>query len=116
MSQTIALLRRPALTWNGAISYASTDNACLDYWAKAGTFRGRTQADVDADMEKLFADNARLALAIVFGVRLITRKPAQADLDEVQTGYGQRDEFAKALCWIHPPRPHTLHANLHLIP
>lgn len=116
MSQPLAPSRRPALTWNGALSYASTDSACLDYWAKAGTYRGRDQADVDESMRRLFADDARLALAIVFGVRLVTRKPAQGEIDETQTGYGQRDEFAKALCWMHRERPRALYDNLHLVP
>lgn len=116
MSRTVAQLSLPAQTWNGAISYATTDSPLLDYWAKAGTYRGREQAEVDADMASLFAENETLALAIVFGVRLISRKPNVGGIDETQTGYGQRDEFAKALCWMHRERPSTLYANLHLIP
>src|SRR5262245_44943109 len=116
MSQTLARLTLPAHTWNGAISYASTDSPLLDYWSKAGTYRGREQSAVDADMARIFADDEKLALAVVFGVRLITRTPAVAGIDEAQTGYGQRDEFAKALCWMHRERPANLYANLHLIP
>lgn len=120
MSHTLSRITAPALTWNGALSHASTGvgplAALLDYWTKAGTYRGREQADVDADMEKLFSADERLALAVVFGTRLITRKPAVEGIDEAQTGFGQRDEFGKAVVWLARNRPALLDANLHLIP
>jgi hypothetical protein len=116
MSQAVVSHRLPAETWNGALSHASTGSALLDYWAKAGTYRGRDQSAVNADMKKIFADDERLALAVVFGVRLISRKPNVQGIDETQAGYGQRDEFAKALVWLQARRPEMLERNLHLIP
>jgi hypothetical protein len=56
MSHTISRISTPALTWNGALSHASTGDGplatLLDYWSKAGTYRGRDQAAVDADMRR----------------------------------------------------------------
>ncbi|MFO0925798.1 MAG: hypothetical protein U0736_02025 [Gemmataceae bacterium] len=77
---------------------------CLDYWTKAGTYAGRSSADVAASMEAIFADDERIAL-VVFGLRLITRRPDVDDIDDVQTGQGHRDEFAKAVCWLADHRP-----------
>jgi hypothetical protein len=116
MTQTLAQLVLPTETWNGALSLAGTGSALLDYFAKAGTYRDRAQAEVDADMDKIFAEDERLALAVVFGVRLISRKPNVPGIDDAQTGYGQRDEFAKALVWLHAHRPDDLYRNLHLLP
>ncbi len=116
MSHTLSRLSAPALTWNGALSHASSGDVLLDYWSKAGTYRGRDQAAVDADMERIFAADGRLALAVLFGVRLISRKPRVEGIDAAQAGFGQRDEFAKGLVWLSKTRPALLDANLHLVP
>lgn len=105
----------------GATSYGVSDEAlscCLAYWSKAGTYTGRKQEDVDKDMNAIFSDNEQVALAIVFGLRLITRKPKLPGMEDVgvQTGYGRRDEFYKACVWLQKNRPHLLYKNLHLIP
>lgn len=113
-------LPRHTATWNGALSYATTGpgrlSACLDYWSKAGTYAGRSTDDVAASMAAIFADDERIALGIVFGLRLITRRPDVEEIDDVQTGQGRRDEFFKALCWLADHRPRLLDANLHLVP
>jgi len=118
MSSVLNAMAKSVFTENGAISYSTTGfgelGCCLDYWSKAGTLAGREQSVVDADMAKIFADNAQVALAIVFGLRLITRKPK--GMEETQTGYGRRDEFYKAIVWLHNNKPDLLYKNLHLIP
>jgi len=113
-----------AVTWNGAKSYATTGfdklSACLNYWSKAGTYARRKPEEVNTDMEKIFADDESVALAIIFGLRLITRKPTVKGIDETQTGYGRRDEFYKAIRWLAVSGvrqyEQMLYRNLHLIP
>lgn len=107
-------------TWNGAISYCTTGTnelgACLDYWSKSGLYVNRDQSAVDADMSKIFADNKSVALMILFGLRLITRKTNHPDIKEIQTGYGRRDEFYKSIIWLNKNYPELLYRNIHLIP
>lgn len=120
MTQLLNKLAKTAHTWNGAISYSTTGfeigGACLDYFSKAGTYTNRDQKAVNADMVKIFSDNENLALSIVFGLRLITRKPLVDGIEETQTGYGRRDEFYKAVNWLIDNKPNLLYSNLHLIP
>lgn len=111
-----------ARTWNSALSYGTTGSghmgACLDYFSKAGTYAGRSQADVDNDMVRIFNDDPVIALAIMFGLRLITRKPRDLTpaITEVQTGYGRKDEFYKAIHWLTRHYPEVVSKNLPLIP
>lgn len=100
-------------TENGAISNSTTGNSCLDYYSKAGTYTNRSQKDVDKSMASIFAEDPKMALKIIFGVRLITRK---SEFDETQTGFGRRDEFYKAMNWLARSNPKYLISNLHLIP
>ena len=115
-----AMNRGSALTENGALSNATTGfgqgASCLDYFFKAGTFGGRDQSVVDADMCSIFSDDERLALRLVFGTRLISRKPQGTEIEDSQTGFGRKDEFAKAVLWLHNNKPDLLYRNLHLIP
>jgi len=120
MTLLLNKLAKTAHTWNGAISYSTTGfekfGACLDYFAKAGTYTNRSQETVDADMIRIFGDDESVALSIVFALRLISRKPDVAGIEETQTGYGRRDEFYKACVWLANNKPNLLYANLHLIP
>jgi hypothetical protein len=113
----VLLKMQTAQTENGALSYATTGSACLDYWSKCGTLGGRSQDLVNADMECIFAEDENTALKIVFGMRLITRKPDSEEVgDDISTGYGRRDEFYKAVVWMHSNRKEMLYRNLHSIP
>lgn len=115
------LVAKGAYTWNGAVSNATTGfekfGTILDYFAKAGTYTARAQPAVDTDMGRIFADDEATALKVVFGLRLITRKPQGVEgIEESQTGYGRKDEFYKAVVWLHNHRPEMLYRNLRLIP
>lgn len=118
MSKVLNQMAKTARTWNGAVSNSTTGfekySTCLDYFFKAGTCSKREQSVVDTDMGRIFDDDTVAALKIVFGTRLITRKPN--DLEDVQTGYGRRDEFYKSVVWLHHHKPDLLYKNLHLIP
>ncbi len=109
-------------TWNGAISNSTTSfdkfGACLDYFTKAGTYTNRSTEEVNASMSKIFADDEKTALAILFGLRLITRTPKVegTEFEDSQTGYGRRDEFYKGVLWLKNNKPDLLYLNLDLIP
>lgn len=115
-------MTKTATTWNGAISNSTTGfdplSTCLDYFFKAGTYTNRDQTIVNTDMSRIFADDEETALKILFGLRLITRKPKGdgIEIEESQTGYGRRDEFYKGITWLHNNKPDLLYRNLHLIP
>lgn len=117
----LELSNRNAYTANGALSYSTTGfnkyAKCLDYFSKCGTYLNRPQKLVDADMISIFKDDENLALAMVFGLRLITRKPELVEgINEIQTGFGRKDEFYKAVTWLAKNRPAILYDNLDLIP
>lgn len=120
-----AALQGDVFTWNGAISNSTTSSALLDYFGKCGTYVKRSQADVDASMASIFAEDPAAALRLIFGMRLISRKPKKfgkaevlplAGIEETQTGFGRRDEFYKAVKWLYKSRPDVLINNLHMIP
>jgi hypothetical protein len=138
MSRVLNQMNKTTQTWNGAVSNATTGfeklGTCLDYFFKAGTYVGRDQKIVDTDMGRIFSDDEQTALKILFGLRLITRKPKLNDASkvsptpehkddtegsvewDVQTGYGRKDEFYKGVVWLHNYKPDLLYRNLHLIP
>lgn len=118
MSRVLSAMSTNARTENGALSNSTTGFAqggsCLDYFFKCGNHNLREQSVVNADMSSIFGDDSSLALKILFGLRLITRKPE--GLTEIQTGMGKRDEFYKGIVWLHNNKPELLYNNLHLIP
>lgn len=121
MNQVLSkLVARGAYTWNGAVSNSTTGfdkfSTCLDYFAKAGTYTDRPQTTVDTDMGRIFADDSETALKILFGLRLITRKPTVGGIEDTQTGFGRKDEFYKAIRWLNENHKDVLYRNLHLIP
>lgn len=120
MSVVLDKMAKTAHTWNGAISYSTTGTdkygTILDYWSKAGTYQGRSQETVNLDMARIFADDEKVALAVVFALRLITRKPNVEGIGESQSGYGRKDEFCKAFNWLCDNRPQLVANNLHLVP
>ncbi len=117
-----AVSRGNVATWNGAISNSSVGSdklaMCLEYFSKCGTYRNRTQDQVNLDMIRIWNDNPEAAACLIFGERLISRKPnVDGEIGDVQaTGFGQKDEFYKAIVWLERNHPEFLYQNLHLIP
>lgn len=112
-----AVMSNTFFTENGAISHATTGSALLDYFSKCGTYRDRKQAEVNPDMDKIWAESPQLALMIIFYMRLITRRTSGFFSSEtVQKGQGARDEFRKALRWLAQRHPEVLKKNLWLVP
>jgi hypothetical protein len=112
-----ALTSGNACTWNGAVSNSTTGSSILDYFAKCGTYRNRSQNEVDADMASIFAEDPLMALKVVFYNRMITRKPVGIDsVTKVQRGQGCRDEFHRCINWLKRNKPELLYNNLWIIP
>jgi len=107
-----------ARTWNNAISNSTTGNACLDYFAKCGSYRGRTPQEVSSDMAKIFGEDTLTAMKMVLYNGMVTRKVKgfSNETDTVQRGQGQRDETMKALQWLENNNPDVLYKNLWLVP
>jgi hypothetical protein len=111
-----SLTKMNTVTQNGALSNSSTGDSILDYFAKCGSYRNRPQALVNADMASIFGTDNSLALRCVLYNRMITRKPVGVEVEEVQKGMGNKDEFIKSLVWLELNRPELLYNNIHLIP
>ena len=104
-------------TENGAVSNPTTGHTVLDYFSKSGAYRDRKQTDVDADLNRMWAESPRLTLSVMFYNRLITRRVSgRYATEKVQKGQGARDEFRKGLVWLARYHPTVLFANLWLIP
>jgi hypothetical protein len=109
---------KDALTWNQAISNSTTGVTTLDYFAKCGSYRGRTPIEVCQDMAAIFGSDPVTAMKIVMYNRMITRKVKgfQNETETVQRGQGQKDEFIKSLAWLENNEPESLYNNLWLVP
>ena len=107
-----------ARTWNNAISHSTSGLSTLDYFAKCGSYRGRTCEEVNGDMASIFGRDPLDAIKIVFYNRMITRKIKgfEKTTEAVQRGQGQRDEFIKSLAWLENNYPDMLYQNIWLVP
>lgn len=103
-----------AQTVNGAVSHSTSGSSILDYFYKVGSYRGRSQEAVNADMGSIFGEDERLALKVVLYNRLITRRPHGQDI--VARGQGNRDEFIKSLNWLRVNRAHLYDRIVPLLP
>ena len=114
-----ALYQYDAYTENGAVSNSTTGSVLVDYFAKAGTYRGRAQKDVSEDMARLWNDSPLYTLRILFYLRTVSRKSHGFHgevTEQMQNGQGSRDEFRKGLAWLAKNQPQALYKNLWLVP
>lgn len=112
-----AMQTKDSFTWNGAVSHSTSGVTCLDYFAKCGSYRGRTIDEVNADMAGIFSEDVNTALKILFYNRMITRKVNGFETTEtVQRGQGQKDEFVKSIAWLENNVPNLLYPNLWMVP
>lgn len=107
-----------ARTWNNAISHSTSGSSILDYFAKCGSYRGRTPAEVSADIASILSEDPILGMKTIFYNRMITRKVKgfHNETEVVQRGQGQRDEFIKSLAWLENNKPELLYNNLWMVP
>lgn len=116
MNEFLLEYNNVATTENGALSNKTSGSEILDYFSKCGTYRGRSQEEVNQSMEKIFSENRELAMKVVLYNRMITREIKVQDSKISQSGQGQKDEFVKSLKWIETHYPDILFKNLWLIP
>lgn len=106
-------------TWNGAVSYATTNSVCVDQFGKAGSCRGRDLDTVFAEQAALWNENKEFAVKFPFYLRMITRKTKMSDgttTDTPQRGQGARDEAFKRLLWFAHNESDIFYQNLWLLP
>ena len=106
-------------TWNGAVSYATTNSVCVDQFGKAGSCRGRDFDTVFAEQAALWKENKEFAVKFPFYLRMITRKTKMSDgttTDIPQRGQGARDEAFKRLLWFAHNESDIFYQNLWLLP
>lgn len=119
MNQFIKQMQKhDSLTWNLAISNSTSGSTLLDYFGKAGSYRGRSFEEVFADMSSIFAEDPLNALRVMFYNRMVTRKPKgfNNECDTLHKGQGNKHEFICSLNWLHNNHPEWLYKNLWLIP
>lgn len=118
MNQFLKQVRKKpgsAYTQNMAVSHGHTGSELLDYFANAGSYRDRSQGEVDADMAVAWAENPELTLKLLFHTRMITRKVMYGDgraTEKVQRGMGNRDESRKMFNWVARNHPDVAVASL----
>lgn len=106
-------------TWNGALSYLTTNSACVDQFGKAGSYRGREIIEVFQEQLDLWNENKEFAVKFPFYLRMITRTtklPNGDSSEKVQKGQGARDESFKRLLWFAHNEPEIFYNNLWLLP
>lgn len=91
-------------TENGAITYKSTLNPCLDYFGMAGSFRTRDYIDKMLIFGKAFEHEPLTALKLLFYMR------------DIRGGQGERELFRDTIAFLSTHYPQTVAKNIHLIP
>ncbi|PCJ96631.1 MAG: hypothetical protein COA52_00005, partial [Hyphomicrobiales bacterium] len=77
-----------AKTENGALTHATSGNACVDMFFKLGAMRGADVSRIQSTFHKAFMENPELATRIALWVR---------DIDK---GAGERKIFRDILLWL----------------
>lgn len=77
-----------AYTFNGAVSNASTLDACVNYFGSGAAMRQRSDADVIDLFSKAFYQDRLVALKTLFYIR------------DVREGQGERKTFRTAINWL----------------
>lgn len=91
-------------TENGAIKHNSTLNKVLDMFALGGSYRNRTDREVEQLFGDAFRENPNLAMKCLFYLR------------DVRGGQGERRFFRVAYKWLIKNYEGTALENLNLIP
>lgn len=92
------------LTENGAATYRSTSDHCLDLFATIGAIRRESDEEIVDRFIKAFAENRDFAMKILFFGR------------DVRGGLGERRVFRVIVNWLADHEPESLRKNITLIP
>ena len=87
-------------TENGAVTYRSTQSACLDLFAAVGALRGAGDEEITGRFLLAYAEDADLAMKILFFAR------------DVRGGVGERRVFRTVLKWLAENEPRSLEKNI----
>lgn len=87
-------------TENGAVTYRTTQSACLDLFASAGALRGESDGEIADRFLRAYAEDADLAMKILFYAR------------DVRGGAGERRAFRTILRWLAENEPRSLEKNI----
>lgn len=87
-------------TENGAAAYRTTESDCLDLFASIGAFRHRDDDAIIAAFQRAYAENADLAMKILFYSR------------DIRGGLGERRTFRIIINWLASDKPESVQKNL----
>ena len=87
------------LTENGAVTYETTDSACLDFFSCAGAIRQASESDILARFQKAFEEDADTAMKLLFFTR------------DIRGGLGERRVFRTIVNWLAFVSPKSLEKN-----
>lgn len=90
-------------TENGALTYASTMDNCLDLFSRIGAMRHVNNMTIVESFQRAYAENRELAMKCLFFAR------------DVRGGLGERRTFRIILNWLANYHPESVKANLELI-
>jgi len=90
-------------TLNGAVTHATTDDACLDLFAVAGGMRYRNPKDAINLFTKAYIENPDLAMKLLFYIR------------DIRQGMGERQLFRNLMTYVAKTWPESAKKNVHLI-
>lgn len=90
-------------TLNGAVTHATSGDACLDMFAVAGGMRYRSESDQVKLFSMAYIENPELAMKLLFHIRDITG------------GLGERKMFRTLIRYVAKRWPESAKKNVHLI-
>ena len=91
-------------TLNGAVTYATTSDACLDFFSVAGGMRYRSAYDQIRLFDKAYIENPELAMKLLFYIR------------DIRGGMGERQLFRTLIRHVAKHWPESAKKNVYLIP
>lgn len=90
-------------TLNGAVTYSTTSDACLDLFSVAGGMRYRSDYDQIRLFDKAYIENPELAMKLLFYIR------------DIREGMGERQLFRTLIRHVAKTWPKSAKKNVHLI-
>lgn len=92
-----------ALTENGAAAFASTGSDCLDLFSSIGALGSQSEEEIIGRFIKAYAENATLAMRILFFAR------------DIRGGLGSRRVFRVILSWLAENESASVRRNVNVV-